>query len=108
LGALAFINSGLYDVAAIKHDAKIVKWVLQTTKDKSARSRSKNITAPSLDDESLIRTGFHHYDQMCVGCHGAPCISPSEIGEDLNPEPPDLTEVAADTTASGLNPEVGV
>ena len=102
LGGLAFINSGLYDVAATKPDAEIVKWALQTTKDKSVRSRSKNITVPNFDDESFIQTGFHHYDQMCVGCHGAPGILPSEIGEGLNPEPPDLTDAAVEMTASEL------
>lgn len=102
LVGLAFINSGLYDVAATKPDSEIVKWVLQTTKVNSVRSRSKDITVPNLDDESLVELGFHHYDQMCLGCHGAPGISPSEIGEGLNPEPPDLAEVAADMGAAEL------
>ena len=102
LGGLVFINSGVYDVAATKPDTEIVKWVLETTKEKSVRSRSKDITVPNLDSESLIETGFHHYDQMCVGCHGAPGIPQSEIGEGLNPEPPDLSEVAANMTPAEL------
>jgi mono/diheme cytochrome c family protein len=102
LGGLVFINSGLYNVAATKPDMEIVKWVLETTKEKSVRSRAKDITVPNLNDESLAMTGFHHYDQMCVGCHGAPGISPSEIGEGLNPEPPDLSDVAADMTPAEL------
>ena len=102
LGGLAFINSGLFDVAATKPDTGIAKWVLETTKEKSVRSHSKDITVPNLDSESLIETGFHHYDQMCVGCHGAPGISPSEIGEGLNPEPPDLSEEAANMTPAEL------
>ena len=102
LGGLVFINSGLYNVAATKPDMEIVKWVLETTKEKSVRSRAKDITVPNLDDESLTMTGFHHYDQMCVGCHGAPGISPSEIGEGLNPEHPDLSDAAADMTPAEL------
>ena len=102
VGGLIFINSGLYDVAATKPETEIVKWVLETTKEKSVRSRSKDITVPNLEEESLTVMGFHHYDQMCVGCHGAPGISPSEIGEGLNPEPPDLSEVAAHMTPSEL------
>ena len=102
VGGLIFINSGLYDVAATKPETEIVKWVLETTKEKSVRSRSKNITVPNLEEESLTVMGFHHYDQMCVGCHGAPGISPSEIGEGLNPEPPDLAEVAAHMIPSEL------
>lgn len=95
MGGLAFINSGLFDVAATKPDAGVVKWVLETTREKSIRSRSKDITVPSLDDESLVETGLRNYDQMCVGCHGAPGIPQSVIGEGLNPEPPDLSEEAA-------------
>lgn len=102
LGGLVFINSGLYDVAATKPETGIVKWVLETTKENSVSSRSKNIPVPNLDDESLTMTGFHHYDQMCVGCHGAPGISPSEIGEGLNPEPPDLAEEAAHMSPAEL------
>lgn len=92
LCGLAFINSGLFDVAATKPETEIVKWVLQTTKEKSVRSRAKDITVPNLDKESFIEIGFNNYDQMCVGCHGAPGISPSVIGEGLNPVPPDLSE----------------
>jgi len=94
LGGLVFINSGVFDVAATKPDSELVKWVLETTKEKSVRSRARDITVPNLDDESLTMTGFNNYDQMCVGCHGAPGISPSVIGEGLNPEPPDLSEEA--------------
>lgn len=102
LGGFVFINSGVFDVAATKPESGLVKWVLETTKEKSVRSRAKNLTVPNLDDESLIRTGFHHYDQMCVSCHGAPGISPSEIGKGLNPEPPDLIDEAANMTPAEL------
>jgi mono/diheme cytochrome c family protein len=102
LGGLVFINSGLFDVAATKPDTGIAKWVLETIKEKSVRSRSKDIIVPNLDNESFIDIGFHNYDQMCVGCHGAPGISPSVIGEGLNPEPPDLSEVAAHMTPAEL------
>jgi len=102
LCGLAFINSGLFDVAATKPEIEIVKWVLQTTKEKSVRSHSKDITVPNLDDETFLEIGFNNYDQMCVGCHGAPGISPSVIGEGLNPEPPDLSEVAANMTPAEL------
>jgi len=102
VGGLVFINSGLLDVAATKPETEIVKWVLQTTKEKSVRSRARDITVPNLDDESFLELGFSNYDQMCVGCHGAPGISPSVIGEGLNPEPPDLSEEAAHMTPQEL------
>lgn len=102
LCGLVFINSGLFDVAATKPETEIVKWVLETTKEKSVRSRAKGLTVPKLDNESFIKVGFNNYDQMCVGCHGAPGISPSVIGKGLNPEPPDLSEVASHMSPSEL------
>ena len=39
---------------------------------------------------------------MCVSCHGAPGIFPSEIGKGLNPEPPDLVDEAAHMTPAEL------
>lgn len=97
-----FMYSGVYNVAATKTESKPIKWLLNTTKENSVRFHSKGITVPNLDDESLFETGFHHFDQMCVSCHGAPGLSPSEIGEGLNPEPPDLAEVAAEMVAAEI------
>jgi len=80
VGGLVFINSVLFDVAATKPETDIVKWVLQTTKEKSVRSRAREITVPNLDDESFLELGFSNFDQMCVGCHGAPGPTPLSRG----------------------------
>jgi mono/diheme cytochrome c family protein len=45
-----------------------------------------------LNDAETIRTGFEHYDRMCVGCHGAPGVDPAGLREGLNPKPPLLAE----------------
>ncbi len=39
----------------------------------------------------MLRGGLAHYKGMCVGCHGAPGVDPSEAGEGLNPPASDLT-----------------
>jgi mono/diheme cytochrome c family protein len=36
----------------------------------------------------MIAEGFGHYNEMCVICHGAPGIEPSEMTKGLYPEPP--------------------
>lgn len=87
-----FIYTGQYDVAATKPHTKITEFILDIATEKSIRSHAAGIAVPSLDDESMVKTGFNHYDEMCVGCHGAPGIKPSEIGKGLYPEPPELPD----------------
>jgi mono/diheme cytochrome c family protein len=90
--SLFFIYSGVYNVAATKPHTKPVEWVLNLTLAKSVSRHAEEIVVPPLSDSSIVETGFIHYKEMCVTCHGAPGINPSEIGKGLNPEPPDLVE----------------
>jgi mono/diheme cytochrome c family protein len=99
---LIFIYTGTYNVAATKPHTELALWVLNITKEQSVKSHSKGITVPNLDEKSLIEKGFHEYEEMCVGCHGAPGVDPSEIGEGLNPEPPDLSEEAEEMSPAEL------
>lgn len=39
---------------------------------------------------------------MCAGCHGAPGQKPEAVGLGLNPPPPDLAKVAAQSTPAEL------
>ncbi len=87
--------SGIPDVSATKPEGKITDWFLNTTKDHSIHSRAANVNVPALNDSSLEATGFEHYDEMCVTCHGAPGKEPDELALGLNPPAPDL---AASTT----------
>lgn len=93
---VVFIFSGVYDVAASTPHLGVVRQVLKTIQHESVERRSENIQAPRLDDPAMIRTGLVHYHEMCVTCHGAPGVAISEIGQGLNPEPPDLVEEGAE------------
>src|SRR4029077_508313 len=90
LAGVAFMYSGLYDVAARTPDNGLLKNILETTRDRSVARRDAGITPPKLDDPQMIRTGLVHYHEMCVTCHGAPGVKVSEIGMGLNPDPPEL------------------
>jgi mono/diheme cytochrome c family protein len=98
LAGLAFIYSGVYDVSASSPDAGLIQWVLETTQGRSvhraAEAFEETAQVPNLDDPSLIRTGLVHYHAMCVTCHGAPGVPISEIGQGLNPYPPELAAEA--------------
>ena len=99
IGALIFIYSGTYNVAATNPDSFIVKWVLETTKKYSVKKHSENIERPKLNEASMIREGREHYEDSCEGCHGAPGIDPSE---GFNPSPPLLAEEAEELSSAEL------
>jgi len=91
---LIFIYSGLYNVSAMNREGGVINWVLNTTRNSSIESHSKNITVPDLTDSSMIKEGFEHYNEMCVSCHGAPGIEETELSKGLNPPAPYLVEAA--------------
>jgi mono/diheme cytochrome c family protein len=95
-----FILSGCYDVAASTPDHGLIEWVLRTTQARSVHrayeSLEGQVRVPKLDDPQLIQTGLIHYHEMCATCHGAPGVKISEIGQGLNPTPPELTSQGGD------------
>ncbi|HSS47995.1 MAG TPA: cytochrome c [Thermoanaerobaculia bacterium] len=90
LAGIAFMYSGLYDVAASTPDNGLLKGILETTRDRSVEHRAEGIQPPKLDDPQMIKTGLVHYHEMCTTCHGAPGVKISDIGQGLNPYPPEL------------------
>lgn len=97
-GGLAFVYSGVYDVAATQPHSRAARWVLGTLMERSVRSRVDEVPEPPAESEELLAMGFHHYDEMCAVCHGAPGVERGEIGEGMEPEPPDLAEEAGEWT----------
>jgi mono/diheme cytochrome c family protein len=100
LATLLFIFSGCYDVAASKPDAGLIAWALRTTQSRSVHRAYEELEGkvqiPRLDDPQRLRTGLVHYHGMCVTCHGAPGVKMSEIGQGLNPFPPELARAGED------------
>ncbi|MES1240640.1 MAG: cytochrome c [Acidobacteriota bacterium] len=92
LAGAAFVHSGIYDVAASTPESGLVGAMLHQTMHSSVERRSKDIQVPRLDDPDMVRRGLIHYYEMCVVCHGAPGVKPSEIAQGLNPYPPELAE----------------
>ena len=94
IGYLIFIYSGIYNISAMDPHGKITMWMMNTVRDNSIEhNANNNLKTPDLSDTSLVKMGFIHYREMCVGCHGAPGIEQSEIGKGLYPNPPKLSTV---------------
>jgi mono/diheme cytochrome c family protein len=93
---LAFMYSGIYNVAAINPPGALETWFFSTISDNSVEHHSNSIKVPQLDDAATVDSGFVQFNRRCVGCHGAPGIKPGGISRALNPEPPDLAESLGD------------
>lgn len=94
---LAFIFSGLYNVAADDEHTNPVQWILRTTQSRSVHRRAEEVRPPAWmtnPDPSVVRRGLLHYEDACAVCHGAPGVPISAIGQGLNPPPPELSEHA--------------
>ena len=100
--ALAFVYSGIYDVAASRSHSRLVDWVLETTMERSVAARAGELPGPLPTDEAALLHGLEHYRAMCVVCHGAPGTDRNELAEGLNPRPPRLQRVAARWTDAEL------
>ena len=100
LGGIAFMYSGLYDVSASVPDKGLIRWALVTTQRHSVHrgiaAIKGKVQVPNLEDPKRIQIGLTHYHEMCTTCHGAPGVNISEIGQGLNPDPPELSDVGRD------------
>ena len=91
LFSLIYIYSGVYHISQLSAHNGIGEWVVKTTMERSVRRKSTAIEVPSnLYDSAMLITGFNHYNEMCIVCHGAPGREPGEMAEGLYPKPPVL------------------
>ena len=57
----------------------------------------------NLDDLETIRSGAREFSQRgCWNCHGAPGVNWQKFSEALNPDPPDLKDIAHDRQPAEL------
>lgn len=86
------VYSGVINVGADAPHTNAIHALLETARQRSIAVRAQDIEVPDLNDTKLIRSGAGNYDAMCAGCHLAPGVVSTELSENLNPAPPDLTD----------------
>lgn len=99
---IAFVYSGIFNVAATQNHDPVSNWLLETTRERSIEARLGGIQAPDLGDETLRLAGINDFDSMCAECHTAPGRLPSSLAQGLNPPAPDLAEAALEDSAEML------
>ncbi|WP_410210159.1 c-type cytochrome [Aquirhabdus sp.] len=90
IGGLAFIYSGVYPMGADVPHTKAVYWALDTMRERSIATRTKDIQVPNLDDPKMLLAGGQDYNEMCAGCHLKPGKTTSDLNAGLYPQPPNL------------------
>lgn len=99
---LAFINSGIYDIAATTPHFDLTHKLMRTLMEQSIKRHARDVKVPDLDDPEKVHSGFKNFNAMCVTCHGAPGAAASEISKGLYPAAPNLAEVAKGWTSAEL------
>ena len=99
---LAFINSGMYDIAATTPHFDITHKLVRTLMEQSIKRHARGVKVPDLDDPEKVHSGFKNFNAMCVTCHGAPGAAASEISKGLYPAAPKLAEAAKGWTSAEL------
>jgi len=93
VGLILFIYSGIYDVAADSPHSRPVRWVLETTRERSIDRREDEARPPAdLSTPARIQNGAKSYQAMCQACHLAPGMETTALHRGLNPAPPRLAE----------------
>lgn len=96
----AVIWSGLINVGADDPHLESVHALLSAARERSIAVRAADIPVPDLGDPELIRRGAGNYHSMCIGCHLAPGMAPTELSQNLYPAPPNLAQIGADGSPS--------
>src|SRR4051794_40224201 len=84
--AVAMAMAGMVPVAAGEHHFAPIEWYLHNASDAAMEhGGEKAQPPPGVDSPEMLRMGLQHYQEMCVTCHGAPGIEPSDIAKGLYP-----------------------
>jgi len=100
--AAIYFFGGFYSVAATEEEPALIQKMLIQVRQASITRHAKGQTERPANDEA-VRSGARAYSTRgCVNCHGAPDVEWAKWSEGLQPDPPDLKEVAGERSPSEL------
>jgi mono/diheme cytochrome c family protein len=102
IAVTAFVQSGIYDVAASKRHTKFTEWITHDTMVHSVRKQARVIVPPPMTSAAQLRAGFCSYEAHCVACHGAAAVPRQPWVSGFEPQPPYLLDVTQRFTPSEL------
>ncbi len=103
LGAIAFIYSGVFNVAATDPHWSVTHAVLETARMRSIKAQAAGMKAPAnLGERKMVVAGTSHFAAHCSSCHAAPGVEATELAKGMYPKPPALTQSANQWSAGEL------
>ncbi len=91
-GAVAFVWSGVYNIAASSQHTQAVYSLLEKTMQQSVRLRARDIEPPALNAPGLFERGAACYHHRCELCHGGPSVAQNDIALGMQPLPGPLVD----------------
>jgi plastocyanin/mono/diheme cytochrome c family protein len=92
---------GIVDVSATSPSGPADRLLAYASR-RSLRHHGPKVDNPLAHDAAAGRRGLALYGEMCVMCHGAPGVSPSEPFAGLNPPAPDLASPDLQAFSDGM------
>jgi mono/diheme cytochrome c family protein len=103
LGAVVFVVTGVYDIAANVPHTQPVHSLLEYTMRKAVQRRAAEIVPPrGIDAAATVARGAACFRAHCVQCHGGPGLAPAPIGRSMQPLPGPLVDAARRWSAAEL------
>jgi mono/diheme cytochrome c family protein len=99
---LVLVYGGFYNVAASDPHTDAVRWTLETTMRHSVSRQAGAVRIPVSVPQEVLEEGARHYAGTCATCHGAPGEEAEPWSAGMRPEPPELTEAAAEWSPEEL------
>ena len=92
---LAFMESGIYNVAASSPHSKPMEWLLHGTMIESVHRHAKSVATPERLSTAQVAAGFCQYEAHCVACHGAAGVARGHWVSGIEPAPPYLLDATS-------------
>src|SRR5947209_2607095 len=102
LGAIMFVDSGVYDVAASVRHSKFTQWITHDAMIHSVRRHAAGISPPAWTSAAQLVAGYCAYEAHCVACHGAAAVARQQWVSGMEPQPPYLLDATRDFTPPQL------
>jgi mono/diheme cytochrome c family protein len=103
VGAVAVfvILSGVVSAGATEPVSDVERTLAKLALNRSVARRAPKTESPGKASPEILAKALTHYKSMCLTCHGAGAVSPSAIGEGLNPPAPDLSQPSVQGRTDG-------
>lgn len=103
VGSAIFFFGGFFSVAASEPDPGLVNWALVKVRMASIERHAHEISPVNLGDPEMVQAGARAFAARgCANCHGAPGVNWQKFSEGLQPDPPDLKDIAKEREPAEL------